>query len=100
MILLCAVSLMDFLHNQLFGDITNLDKSWRTSLDALLSITIIILSLILFVDHSNNNVLKVWGFASIAKCFRFFVFYFRFDRKKLRSNIIYPVAKFILDISM
>ena len=54
----------------------------------------------LFLDPSSHTILKIWGFFCISKCFRFFVFYFRFDRRKLKSNIIYPVAKFIMDISM
>lgn len=101
MILLCSVSILDFLHHLFFRDMSNLDLHWKSYFDFFLSLSIIFISVILF-EYPNWNItlIKVWAFFCILKLFRFFIFYFRFDRKKLKKNIIYPSLKFISDIIM
>lgn len=99
-ILLCCISLLDLLHLLLFRHDFSLDLNWKTYLDAGLSLIIIIFSAILFSDAKNYTLIKLWALASLAKMFRFLVFYFRFDRKQLKSNILYPCYRFVWEITI
>lgn len=100
MILLCGISSMDFLHHCAFAYIENYRRTWKTVTSFALNIIIASLSVALLINETKTTLLiKIWGFMCIAKLFRFSVFYFRFDRKKLKKHILYPFMRQMGDLS-
>ncbi|MCP4523361.1 MAG: ion transporter [Candidatus Gracilibacteria bacterium] len=97
--LLAGVSMMDFFHHVFFRNMENLDRNWKTYFDFILSCSIIALSFVIYLYADEYiAIVKIWAFFCIMKFFRIFIYYFKFDGKKLKSNIIYPSLKFIKEI--
>lgn len=100
MILLCTVSSLDFVHHSLFDVVGNFDRTWKTVISFCLNIFIMVMSIVLLIDDQRTILLiKIWGFGCIMKLFRFAVFYFRFDRKKLKHHILYPFLQYTGDLA-
>lgn len=100
-IFLCVVSSLDFVHHVSYWHISHFTQNWKTIFGFTLNLTIIILSgMLLSEDYRSITLIKVWAFACIVKLYRFFLYYFQFDRKKLRSHVLYPFLRYTYDIVM
>ena len=78
----------------------DLDSLWKTSFDTILNVLLIIISTALALqDIPSNNFTKLWAFLCLLKLFRVFMLYFKFDRKKLKTHILYPFFKQLYEIS-
>ena len=98
-IFLCAIGLLDFVHHCAYWYLGSVQQNWKTFLDLALNLAIIGLSVCMISDEQRSvTLVKVWAFACIMKLYRFFIFYFRFDRKKLRSHVLYPFLRYTIDI--
>lgn len=68
-------------------------------LDGVLNLMIILLSIVLLVDAKDKRLIKLWATFCLFKLFRYLVFYFRFDRKQLKENIIQPCIEYFNDMT-
>jgi len=99
-IILCCLSLFDAFNHLFFYDLNDLDKMWKTSFDTILNLCIIGISIFLALQEvPSHGLIKVWAFVCLLKLFRVFLLYFRFDRQKLRTHILYPYLKQLYEIS-
>lgn len=100
MILLCSVSSLDFVHIGFFSHLDHFDRTWKTIISFLLNVGIIVLSTVLLIDDVRTvDIVKIWGFLCIMKVFRFAIFYFKFDRQKLKNHIFYPFLQYTGDLT-
>lgn len=88
------------MHTFLYRHDLKFDINWKSYLDAILGISTIALSIYLVYYPQDITVVKVWAMFSLMKCFRFIVYFFRFDRRQLKSNVIYPGLRYIYDLSL
>lgn len=98
MILLCSIQLMDFLHAMFFRHDYSLDRNWKTYLDTCLSLVLIGFSFKLYRDVEDVVLIKVWAFFALLKMFRIVVLMFKFDRERMKGNVLYPIYKFVSDL--
>ena len=99
-ILLCMITVLDFLHHCFFHDIWNFNKTWKTVIDIIITVTIIVLAFSIIVNKGKSiYLIKIWALMCVLKSFRFFVLYFKFDRMNMKSNVLFPVFRYIYNIS-
>lgn len=99
-IILCCLSLFDAFNHLFFYDLNDLDKLWKTIFDTILNLCIIGISIFLALQEiASPALIKVWAFVCLLKLYRVFLLYFRFDRQKLRTHILYPFFKQLYEIS-
>lgn len=98
-VLLASVSVLDFLHHSFFHDIWNVDRTWKTLLDTLLSALVIVLAFVVVSDAgATPALLKCWALACALKGFRAFVLAFRFDRAGMRANVLRPLLSYFAEV--
>jgi hypothetical protein len=99
-IIFCCLSLFDGFNHLFFYDLNDLDKLWKTLFDTVLNVLIIGISVFLSLQTvASPSVIKVWAFICLLKLYRVFLLYFRFDRQKLRTHILYPFFKQLYEVS-
>ncbi len=97
-IFLCSISCLDQIHHFFFKDFFQNTVYWKSYLDLVLNVLIIITSLILFVSPQQIIVIKFWGLFCISKIYRFFILYFKFEKHSLIEQIVIPISGYIFEV--
>ena len=98
-LVLSCISLLDLLNHLLFYDITHLDGMWKAIIDGFLNVAVIVMScLLIFKVTPVIPSVKLWALFCLAKLFRFFLIYFKFNRQKVKAHVLYPLFRYSYDV--